>query len=699
MRNSVPEAVLANLHGMVKTSVEAFKTAPWLHSSFTDDIWLINIDKKRIKLDWNKALGPLLLAGARREELLTIFKCWVLLPAHPRLTGGRIHRETHVYQQVRRIIALIDYMLLNQKSLGLAHAGLREIVSNDFRELLRVLHEEVGFNKAIYRWPERLASWLDELAETHRSRLAETVRNNRVLREMHTAPADWELAPNKRTLIRWRAALWAAGYYRSIGNADFTYSIDTKAIARQIFANTLHGVGWKPLFIELGVAPTERCIREKAAVPVQASGGIPLRQDVGKLVGALKSLELLSDVCQGIPVAALKSAIAAGAPESVSFREPGRFATAPFVVIMKNVKNGAEFCYRHGEHIVESYAAIHNAAKETGLSIIELTDKYGLDDFLHPDSRRLGVQLLSAGLRAQRLSNSFGCTQSSVVREYFSAFRGNKGLIELTRVLVGSLANSVGPLTARRSAELVRLPVSAALDSTRTNLVFYVGKSGVLDFRRKVERPVPKLISDEIAIFEHLHRAVGTYESGLLFDVPGSRGMRPSSKTTFNICLDTFTDYFEGDCDANGRRWYIRQHQNRRFLVLAFYYGTTYGNVHALRWMLAHGDPEHLWHYLTNTVPGDIMREVQAYFLVDFFKNHPFEKKEIDLHEDAMSQLAEAMQRTFGSKNFDVVQDDVLEKFINGSIKKGMSVLPHFFQVGGRNIARIAVTVKPGVRL
>jgi hypothetical protein len=272
-------------------------------------------------------------------------------------------------------------------------------------------------------------------------------------------------------------------------------------------------------------------------------------------------------------------------------------------------------------------------------------------------------------------------------------------LLELSRVLVGSVAFSIGPTTARRQAELLQLPVNGALDESRRNLVFRVGKTGVLDKRQVAARPIPRLVSDEVTLLEQLHRETGTFETGRLFDVPGAIGMRPASKSTFNICLDTFSDYFEVDCDALGRRWYVRQHQNRKFLVLAFYYGTAFGNLHTLRWMLAHSDIEHLWHYLTSTIPGEMLEEAQSYFLTDVLQNHPFEDAEIEMHDDATSQLGLAMERQFGTRKFDVVDTEMLEKFINMSIRRGVEVLPHFFDVGGVKVAKIAVTLRQGARL
>ncbi|MFM0654858.1 hypothetical protein [Paraburkholderia sediminicola] len=116
-------------------------------------------------------------------------------------------------------------------------------------------------------------------------------------------------------------------------------------------------------------------------------------------------------------------------------------------------------------------------------------------------------------------------------------------------------------------------------------------------------------------------------------------------------------------------------------------------NVHAIRWMLGHGDVEHLWHYLMTSIPGEMLKEVQAYFMLDALRNHPFEPQQIEMHEDVVAALEDGMERRFGTRRFDVVDTELLQSFLDMAVKKGLSALPHFFEVGGHKIARIAVTL------
>jgi hypothetical protein len=100
MRNSVPEAVLANLRMMARPTIESYMSAPWLTSRFSASRWLLVIGKHKIEINWEVSLGQSLLTDYQHSELLTIFKCWVLLPSNPRMTGGRLHDTPHIYAQV-----------------------------------------------------------------------------------------------------------------------------------------------------------------------------------------------------------------------------------------------------------------------------------------------------------------------------------------------------------------------------------------------------------------------------------------------------------------------------------------------------------------------------------------------------------------------------------------------------------------------
>ncbi len=84
--------------------------------------------------------------------------------------------------------------------------------------------------------------------------------------------------------------------------------------------------------------------------------------------------------------------------------------------------------------------------------------------------------------------------------------------------------------------------------------------------------------------------------------------------------LNLFCDYFETKTveirSDHMHRYYIRQHQLRRFFAMAFFWGSGYDGLDTLRWFLGHTDAEHLWHYITENTPGVVLRGVKAETIV-----------------------------------------------------------------------------------
>jgi hypothetical protein len=97
------------------------------------------------------------------------------------------------------------------------------------------------------------------------------------------------------------------------------------------------------------------------------------------------------------------------------------------------------------------------------------------------------------------------------------------------------------------------------------------------------------------------------------------------SLRTYGKHLDLVCDYFETPLVKfeNGelRRYYVRQHQLRRFFAMVFFWSDGFDGLDTLRWMLGHTDIEHLYRYVTETEKGSVLNGIKASYLVDSMKN------------------------------------------------------------------------------
>jgi len=132
--------------------------------------------------------------------------------------------------------------------------------------------------------------------------------------------------------------------------------------------------------------------------------------------------------------------------------------------------------------------------------------------------------------------------------------------------------------------------------------------------RQRESRPIDAIaveMIEELRRFQKLLKRLRVIDDLTgLFATPsslGHKGLQDCSLHLYNRHLDFACDYFESDITADGERYYVRQHQLRRFFAIMFFYTNSFGELDTLRWMLGHRDIEHVWHYLTECLePKDL---------------------------------------------------------------------------------------------
>ena len=220
--------------------------------------------------------------------------------------------------------------------------------------------------------------------------------------------------------------------------------------------------------------------------------------------------------------------------------------------------------------------------------------------------------------------------------QFYDKLRDNRGLVELYEVLMGSVQIIVGVLMARRVSELQSLeanclcpktnPIDPKNENTNYSIDFYNSKSGAGDTREKLNRPIPKAGARLIWKLQQFRRKlikIGAVSKEAGLYIACSRqtdNLLPYSASFYCQNFDTFSDYFKTlliETSPNEfRRYYIRQHQLRRFFAMSFFWSSGFDGLDTLRYFLGHTDAEHLYHYITENTPGEVLRGVKAEALV-----------------------------------------------------------------------------------
>ncbi|CAD6542897.1 hypothetical protein [Paraburkholderia metrosideri] len=690
MLRGMPKNLFGYLQEMSLVSELLYRQATWLVSDFDEGVWLLNFGGVRRTIDWRVRFGDGLLTDARHTGTRNLFKSFLVVQTDATLCGGREPVASRANISVAQASRVVDYFLLNQDELKIARNGLSLISKNDVATLMH--RYEIGPTDvdAIYDWKSSLSRWLDARLEEVRSRAEQLVDSDKRFAHIAVPNEEWVLKADERKMVLWRAVLWLDGYYNPAGKTmNYKFTPSTTKLSATIYPGTIAGKGPKPVFEELCLNPVDKYVREFPGVNVRTGEGEgPTQSYLSSRGRAVSSFTHLSAAGFDVSVEAFETAreYKPVSPERVAM--PGRFRNPPFWQVMDGLKNGIGFCSKHGDEFLTSYGNVLAAAKSEGVTPYGLLLAHDFREFLTPGAIKFGVTQWCLRTHAGTVSVGNRYLQARAGKQrwsrekFYSEFRKGRGLLQNIYVFYGSVVHIVGPMTARRQDELTGLPVEGCLDESRSFIHFTNGKSGAAGLREKEVRPIPPAVEAAFSIIQEFRQRLLndgiTDELGRLFDIPGFGGMRTATASGFNDCIDAFCDFFETPLSDDGARFYLREHQFRRFFIIAFFFSARQGDLGTLRWFVAHADAQHLWNYLTNNVSGDLYREAAAYFLTDELLL-PAESRVIEMHESAQDLLSSMVEERFGTRKFSLVDADALEAYLESLIGSEIEVEPEFF--------------------
>lgn len=258
------------------------------------------------------------------------------------------------------------------------------------------------------------------------------------------------------------------------------------------------------------------------------------------------------------------------------------------------------------------------------------------------------------GVDAPVLVPAWRWTNDEVARE--------DGAINLEQALVHVAAACiilVGGLSARRRGELESMRAGCAEQDPFGNwwLSVYIEKT-IRDLDRI---PVPSSVAYAVRILERLsatarqHDAEGwlarIHRPVALINAAGDAGgPRPYLKTRLDLALDGFWRMAAG---PNANVWSFKPHQLRRAFSVYYYHGNRFSTLDALSRFLRHFDPEMTRRYITEAIPGALMR------LREIIEARGRE------HETArQAKVAAASLQSLAGDHEDVRQDAYVERMV-----------------------------------
>ncbi|WP_342623660.1 hypothetical protein [Pseudomonas alkylphenolica] len=608
-------------------------------TSFEHDYWELqfsdaaNVPNKSIDFRIILYDGSSLVEKSN-EKLLDIFKALLIFQVLPRFNGGKLPVGSTMYYKVLRGLRFIDWVLLNGAKFEVVKYHFSLISKRAIHEFLFAVSTVVVWD-SVYKFTSKVSDWLRlKISDFDPGSIARALKKQPLL-DVFGPEESWVLGLSRAQLIIARVWLYENGYYkRKSGKIYF----EAKKFIVEAYSETLHGSDISPFHIPDLILEVNYS-REHLAVPVRNvyEEGFSRQTEAfySDMLSAIRQVNVL--VCNtGMPQEIAVTKV----PDLELFAivekdGEGRYRSVPSDILMKNLRDSIEFYLKYAKKIITTVLAV-------------LTDVPKKFDRALMDQRvNLAVAKMNMPIVGWTDRNTTGETLN------YEKFRSAPSMCEFYTVFAGVSAYIVGMTMGRRQGELINLHDEKCLDpfedpyleenATRPYcIVFHLEKSGAEGRRDLVKRSIPlivaKVLWDHMNLKKHL-KLLGVlrynnnwqlFQGINIFNVSFSA----LDSTRHNECLDQMYDYFQvrvvQDDAGILRRFYVRQHQLRRFWAQVFFWINGSNGLEVLAYFLGHTDPEMVYRYIVDDLPGTMLLDIKHERLVSAVQSSDKSVKGLD---------------------------------------------------------------------
>ncbi|MCW8327372.1 hypothetical protein MD588_00970 [Photobacterium sp. SDRW27] len=613
-------------------------------TEFEHDFWKIKVGGKSLTIDFNVPLNDKKsLVSIKHRPLLNTFKHWLVQAGNPLLNGGRLLKPNTTYRQISHRLRLIDAILLRAADINLAERHMLA-VDRDFVQDLLVQYAEGGTHR-LYRYHKKVREYLLEKIETMSDADATAFAEQFPYITRTILEDENAVFLTEDQIVKACCFLHEEGAYKlkrwstPTPNSKYFVNIFYKQ-------QTLYGESIKlPKIDVLAISP-DKDLTECCPVPVAdyGNGGISERS-LGPLITDFRGLVAIetdgTSLCSDKTFDKIKVQTI---NELVIVRSTGRFTTLPADVVFASMRNAFEFCIEYADTILDSmYQVLKSAPKEKRAKVPGTTRNQLADYKAKGFLAYVSPKLIELGVCQW-------CVDTSDPKR-FELRRKKCGFVDLFHVLTGSIQLITGATMARRVGELIDLhPTDCLLPAgidpnlessakVEFELIFENRKSGVggdKALRETLSRPILRSVAGLLYKLEAFNEKLIedkliTQNKATLFPSVVKKAAEPTAITmeSYNINLDAFCDYFESPTvqydEDDVRRYYIRQHQLRRFFAMVFFWRNGTNSLDTLRHFLGHTDSEHLYHYVTEGLQGEVLAGIKARCIREGMSKHGIE--------------------------------------------------------------------------
>lgn len=619
-----------------------YEQPSFLKSNFLDEVWTIEYSDKRTSIiDFKVKMGDgLFLTDLKHQKTLNTLKYWIVF--HTLDNQNERKSKSIMGESIFAILTFFDTFNIFKNDTQIESYGFQYLAENQIKYILDLIANTNDKFISVYQLKERI---IERYLKKHNISFIGKANENNI--------NDWS-SFNK--------------YYKEL-------------LLKELYPDTILKPVKKPVIKNIEIDKIritqeyENILQDDNEEENEKRSFLSIRTFRNVLM-SLRKINRYVDKFEYPVSLPNKNVLDKIEHFETQYKIKGRFKTIPSNIIFSYVKNAIEFHYNYGEEIVNTYSSFYQILKSKNYNFNKFKYSEELDSIF---SSCLSPKLKKAGVIAIKAPNN----KIYDGKERFNTLRKNTYFYDLLKVYYGAVQVVIGALMARRQSELASLKVGECIDENTSSLIFKQSKStkDIFGMKNTLHLPIDTLGIEMIKNMEKLHI---DRKGETLFSLPQIKNIflfkDSVDNTNYSENIDFFIDYIQGEL-KDGKRYYIRQHQLRRFFAMCFFWGSGFGSLDTLRWFLGHTDVEHVYHYITESTSGDILRNIQTQFLLE----------NVEKYENLLSLI----KNRYNTENFDLIDSEDLEFYINDLLEnEEIIVEPEFMLDNEQENYKIIVKVK-----
>ena len=336
----------------------------------------------------------------------------------------------------------------------------------------------------------------------------------------------------------------------------------------------------------------------------------------------------------------------------------GRTPTIPIDIAFHYLENAIEWVVSYGPELVQ-----YKNTLDAQLTKLMDGRKARRDHFAPQAFKLVPIPDKLKALNIKRYNYYAPGTNNRKKREELSVDDAIDCLIACCFILIGTFV-------ARRRLEILFLDDESVVPGPDGwDIVFGARKVSATHKLSSLVRPIPDLVYDCSKLLLDLYPTArkncpdDVLKRRLFVRKNGSNKILAFTQSYLFKILDLFSDIIEVPIDKDGKRWYLRPHELRRFFAMAYFWHRRYHDLHTLSWFMGHIDPEETRRYITEMFGTMELDQEEARYIVNAIRSG------INAGND-WNDFHNHIQQRFNTKNVRLIDPSTLQVYIEQLIEK-----------------------------